>query len=123
MRFYLGVAPSGDFAIQRGVRVDDTGEPLMLVDQDEVARLRINLSDWLETSETISSATATNNNCTVTLSTASPNVDLTISNVASFAYGTSLIKITSSSGDILAKTIRIRRRNRYTDEQTYRDYR
>lgn len=123
MRYYLGLAPSGEFAIQRGVRIDDTGEPLVLVDQFEVARVRINLSDWLETGETVSSATATNNNCAVSLSTSSPNVDMTISNVASFAYGTSLVTITSSSGDIIAKTIRIRRRNRYTDEQTYRDYR
>jgi hypothetical protein len=123
MRFYLGIDPAGSYNVQRGVRVDDTGEPLLLVDEGEIVRLRINMADWLETGETISSSTSTSTNCTVSRATATPNVDLTISLVTSYAYGTATVLITSSTGDVWRGVIRIRRRNRYTDEQTYRDYR
>jgi hypothetical protein len=123
MRYYIGIDPAGSYTVQRGVRIDDTGEPLLLVDEGEIVRLRINMADWLESGETISSSTSTATNCTVSRATATPNVDLTISLVTSYAYGTATVLITSSAGDVWRGVIRIRRRNRYTDEQTYRDYR
>lgn len=121
MKHYLGISPEGP-TVFRHVRKDDTGEPLILLDQDASTGLRVNLADWLEDGETISSASVTAENCTATLDTASPNVDLTISAAVSFNWGRAVLLITSSEGDILRQVVKIRRTNRYTDEQKYRDY-
>lgn len=121
MRYYLGVSPAGPTVFSH-IHKDDTGEPLLLVDEGAAKKLRLNFSDWLESGETISSATVTTENCTVSLSTSSPNVDLTISAVTSYAYGRAIVLVTSSTGEIWRQVIRIRRTNRYTEEQKYRDY-
>jgi hypothetical protein len=104
------------------VRRDETGEPLLLVDESAITKLRVNFADWLESGETITAATVTTQNCTVSTSTTSPNVDLTISAVTSFNDGTITLVATCSNGEVWRSKIRVRRTNRYTDEQTYRDY-
>lgn len=103
------------------VRKDETGEPLILIDQDAKKTLRINFADWLE-GETITAATTSAQNCTVSTSTSTPNIDLTISAVTSYDDGRITLTATSSGGDIWRSIIRVRRTNRYTDEQTFRDY-
>lgn len=121
MRHYIGISPSGP-TVLRNLRKDETGEPLLLLDESEATTLRVNLADWLESGETVSSATATGSNCTVSASTTSPNVDITVSAATSTSYGKITIIITSSAGAVVRQIIKVRRPNRYTDEQTYRDY-
>lgn len=121
MRHYLGISPMGE-TVLRNVRKDLTGEPLLLVDQDAITILRVNFSDWLEGAETIASATTSGENCTISTSTTSPNVDITISNVTNTEYGKITLTATSSTGEVWRSIINVRRTNRYTDEQTYRDY-
>ena len=120
-RHYIGVTNAGPTTL-RNVRRDDTGEPLLLVDQDAIVKLRIDLANWLETGETISSVSTTAESCTVLTSTTSPNITLTISNVTGYDYGKITLLATSSTGEVWRQVIRVRRTNRYTDEQTYRDY-
>ena len=121
MRHYIGLTNAGE-TILRNVRRDDTGEPLILIDKDAITKLRVDFTDWLETGETITAVTVTAQSCTVSTSTASPNVDLTISLVTSYDYGTIELVATCSNGEVWRSIIRVRRTNRYTDEQTYRDY-
>lgn len=119
MRHYLGVSPSGP-TVFNNVRKDETGEPSLLIDKDAIVKLRVNFSDWLDSGETISSATATAENCTVSTSTSSPNVDLTVSAVT--YNGQITLVVTSSNSLAYTGIIRTRRTNRYADERTYRDY-
>ena len=121
MRHYLGISSTGE-AVFHNVRRDETGEPLLLVDESAVTKLRVNFDDWLESGETITAATVTAKNCTVSAATASPNVDLTISAVTSYDQGSITLVVTCSNGEVWYSKIRVRRTNRYTDEQTYRDY-
>ena len=121
MRRYLGISPMGE-TVFHNVRRDETGEPLILVDKDAIIKLRVNFADWLESGENISSVTTTGENCTISTSTTSPNVDITISNVTSHEYGQIALVATSSTGEVWRSIINVRRTNRYTDEQTYRDY-
>jgi hypothetical protein len=63
VRHYLGISSRGA-AVYRNIGRDETGEPLLLIDQDETRKLTIDFSDWLETGETIATVTATGNGCT-----------------------------------------------------------
>jgi len=121
VRRYLGISPTGE-TVFRNVRMDETGEPLLLVDESAITNLRVNFADWLESGETITAATVTAKNCAVSTSTASPNVDLTISAATSYDQGSITLVVTCSNGEVWRSIIRVRRTNRYTDEQTYRDY-
>ena len=121
MRHYLGISSAGP-TVFRNVRRDVTGEPLLLVDQDAACRLRVNFSDWLESGETISSITVSGESCTVSSALSSPNVTLTISAVTNSYDGRITLKATASTGEIWRGIIRVRRPNRYGDEQPFRDY-
>lgn len=113
MRHYLGVSPQG-IATLRNIRLDVTGEPLLLLDENAIAKLRVNFSDYLESGETISSATATANGCTVSTSTSSPNVTLTISE--STYDGKITLTVTTSTSEVFTQVIRVRRTQRVGDE-------
>lgn len=121
MRHYIGVSSSGP-TVLRNIRKDVTGEPLLLLDQDAAARLRINFDDWLETGETISSITATAEGCTMTSALSTPNVTLTISAATNAYTGKITLKATASSGEIWRGIIRVRRPNRLGDEEAFTDY-
>lgn len=95
---------------------------MLLLDEGAATKLRLNFGDWLESGETISSATVTAESCTVSTSTSSPNIDLTISAATSFSDGQVKVLATSSTGQIYRQVVKVRRTNRYTDEQRYRDY-
>lgn len=115
MRHYLGISASGS-TVYRNIRTDETGEPLLLIDEGVTQRLLVDFSDWLETGETIASVTATGNGCTVTASTSSPQTTLTISNVNNHHDGDITLIATSSTGEVFRQVIRVRRTNRYKDE-------
>lgn len=122
-RHYLGISSKGP-NVFRNVRRDNTGEPLLLLDQDEVARLTIDFSDWLETEETISSVSATARNATISVSTTSPRTVITISAVTSFYDGDITAIATASTGEKWRGIIRVRRTNRENDEALFfSDYR
>jgi hypothetical protein len=121
-RHYLGISPRGP-TVYRNVRKDETGEPLLLIDQDAVVKLTIDFSDWLETGETLSSVSATARSCTIAVSTTSPRTVITISDVTSHHDGDITIIATSSTGEKYREIIRVRRTNRYTDEAlVFSDY-
>lgn len=114
-RHYLGISARGS-TVFRNVRKDETGEPLLLIDQDAVVKLTIDFSDWLESGETISSVSATGRSCTISVSTTSPRTVITISAVTSNHDGDITVIATASTGEIYREIIRVRRTNRYTDE-------
>lgn len=121
MRHYIGFTSGGPTTL-RNVRLDATGEPLLLVDQDAVTKILLDWRDWLETGETISSVTITAEGCTATVATSTPTATLTISAVTSYTDGKITVIATSSTGEKWRGIIRVRRANRYTDEQRFRDY-
>lgn len=121
-RHYLGISARGP-TVFRNIRKDDTGEPLLLVDEDAVVKLTIDYSDWLETGETIASAAATARSCTISVATTSPRTVITISDVTSHHDGDITVIATSSTGEKARDIIRVRRTNRYTDEAlVFSDY-
>ena len=121
-RHYLGISARGP-TVFRNVRKDDTGEPLLLIDEDEVVKLTIDYSDWLETDETLSSVSATARSCTISVATTSPRTVITISAVTSNHDGDITVIATSSTGEKARDIIRVRRTNRYTDEAlVFSDY-
>lgn len=117
-RLYIGISSRGPTAL-RNVRLDETGEPLILLDQDEIAKLTVDFSDWLEGAETIASATATARGCTIDDSTPSIVSDnsfvVQISSVTG-ADGDITVVATSSTGEKWRGIIRVRRTSRYMDE-------
>lgn len=121
-RHYLGISARGP-TVFRNVRKDDTGEPLLLIDEDAVVKLTIDYSDWLETDETLSSVSATARSCTISVATTSPRTVITISAVTSNHDGDITVIATSSTGEKARDIIRVRRTNRYTDEAlVFSDY-
>jgi len=121
-RHYLGISEKGP-TVFRNVRMDDTGEPLLLIDQDAVVKLTIDFSDWLETGETLSSVSATARSATISVSTTSPRTVITISAVTSYYDGDITVIATSSTGEKWRGIIRVRRTNREHDEAMfYGDY-
>ena len=114
-RHYLGISARGS-TVFRNVRKDETGEPLLLIDQDAVVKLTIDFSDWLESGETISSVSAVGRSCTISVSTTSPRTVITISDVTSNHDGDITVIATASTGEKYREIIRVRRTNRYTDE-------
>lgn len=121
-RHYLGISARGP-TVFRNIRKDDTGEPLLLIDEDAVVKLTIDYSDWLEEGETISSVSATARSCTISVATTSPRTVITISAVTSNHDGDITIVATASTGEKDRMIIRVRRTNRYTDEAlVFSDY-
>lgn len=121
MRHYIGVSSQGP-RVLRNVFRDTTGEPLLLVEEDAAIRCTVNFSDWLETSETISSITATADGCTLSSALSSPNVTLTISAVTNASGGKITLKATASTGEIWRGIIHVRRPSKYGNEIRFRDY-
>lgn len=121
-RHIIGFASRGPTTL-RNVRKAPTGEPLVHLDEDEIKVVKLDFTDYLETSETISSASVTTYNCTASTSTSSPNVTLTLS--AATAYdldGRVLVVVTFSTGEKWRGNIRVRRTSRYRDEGMGADY-
>jgi hypothetical protein len=115
MRHYIGVAPRG-ITVLRNIRNDDTGEPLLYLDEGAVDTVQINFAEFLNTGETISSATATAEGCTASASTSSPNVTLTVSNASD--DGKITVTATTSASNVFPFIMRVRKPLRYGDEAT-----
>lgn len=121
-RHIISFSPKGP-ATLRGVRIAPTGEPLVHLDEDEVKVVKLNLADYLDDGETISSVSTTTYNVTASTSTSSPNITLTLSAATAYTLdGRVVIVATMSSGEKWRGTIRVRRTSRYRDEAERADY-
>jgi hypothetical protein len=110
--------------ILRNVRKAPTGEPLVLLDKDEVTTVVLDLTAYLEAGETISSVTETEEQrVTASAVLASPLVTITLSNATDYYEGSVTYKFTLSSGVVIRQRIHCRRTNRHTEEEDKRiDY-
>ena len=117
-RQYIGFTSRGP-AVFRNVKKASTGEPLILLDENEVKDLELDLTGYLETGETISSATASvSDGVTTTISTTSPKVTLNFSSATEYDLnGKVEVVITMSSGEKWRGYIRVRRRSRYMTQE------
>lgn len=121
-RHIISFSPKGP-ATLRNVRRAPTGEHLIHMDEDEIKVVKVDLTDYLDSGETISSVATTGYNVTCSASTSSPRITLTLS--AATAYdleGRVVIVATMSSGEKWRGTIRVRRTSRYRDEAERADY-
>ena len=110
-------------SVYRNVRRAATGEMEILLDQDAVSKLTLDFTHWLQPSETISSATASGANVTVSTAVSSPNVTLTLSAATSYDLdGAVTVIATSSTGEKWRGIVRVRRTERYMDEDAPKDY-
>ena len=109
-------------AVYRNVRKDLTGEPLLLLDEDEVKTLVLDFASYVETSETISSATASAENVSCSISTTSPRVTLTLSAATSNSDGKVTVVVTFSTANKWRGIIRVRRAERFDAEVLESDY-
>jgi hypothetical protein len=116
-RHYLGISARGP-TVFRNIRTDDTGEPLLLIDEGAVVILTVDFADWLETGETIEDVTATARSCAITVDfdTEEPSFTIAISAVTSNHDGDITLMVEASSSAVYRGIIRVRRTNRYTDE-------
>ena len=111
-RRYIGFTKRGP-AVFRNVRKAETGEPLVTLDENEVDDLVLDFQGYLESGETVSSATATANGVTETIATASPKVTLSLSEANQYNLsGRVEVVVTMSSGTVWRGYIRVRRRAR-----------
>lgn len=109
-------------AVFRNVRKDLTGEPLLLIDQDEVKTLVLDFASYVESGETISSATAAAESVTCSISTSSPLVTLTLSAATSNSDGRVTVVVTMSTANKWRGIIRVRRADRFDAEVLESDY-
>lgn len=121
-RYYIGFTTQGP-TVFRNVRKDETGEPLILVDEDETKTVVLDLTAYLEGTETVSSvATEKTSNVTATPTLTSPTISVALSNVTSPNDGYVVLLITLSSGEIIRQTLRVRRPVRFGTEVFIRDF-
>jgi hypothetical protein len=120
-RLYIGYTPSGA-KVYRNVRMDESGEPLILVDQGEFKSVVLDLTAYLDAGETISSVVTTDENVTATTTLTTPTISVALSAATRTSDGCVKIVITLSSGEIIRQTLRVRRPNRYGMETYVRDY-
>jgi len=104
-RSYLGYTPDGA-KVFRNIRRSASNRPLLLLEQSAKTQLQLDLTDYLETGETISSVTVTSSGPTVTSSNTTTKVTLTISGPTT--WGDVQVIITLSSGNKLDETILVR---------------
>lgn len=113
-RHHISITPRGITTL-RNVRTDETGEPMILLDKTEVKKVTIDLADFLETGETISSATIEATGCTASITTASPYITMTLSNPTIEGHVT--LTITTSTSEVIRPVIRVREPERTGDER------
>lgn len=121
-RHQVKFTPRGP-TVLRNVRRAPTGEMMVLLDEDAISKLELDFTDWLESGETVSTPTVDTENVTVSTSTSSPRITLTLSAATSYNLdGKVTISVPFSSGEAWRGIIRVRRTERYMDEDSPRDY-
>jgi len=121
-RHYVGITSRGP-TILRNVRRAETGEPLVLMDEDAETKLTLDFAPFLESGETISAPTLEAHCVTASPTTTSPTIVLTLSDATSYDLdGRVTLQVPISNGETWRGTIRVRRTERYQDETVSRDY-
>lgn len=110
-RHSVGYTPSGS-RVFRNVRQED-GYPLMLMEEGETRKIALNFAAFLESGETISSATVSTSGVTASIATSSPTVTLTLSSPT--GWGTATVTVTTSNAEVIVETIRARQNARAYD--------
>lgn len=113
MRHIITFSPRGP-ATFWNVHMDVTGRPLLFLDEGEAKVLRLDMTGYLDTSETISSVATTADDVTVTAATTSPYIDLTMSSAGD--SGKVVVTATLSSGAKWRGTIYARPTKPYGEE-------
>lgn len=90
-------------SVFRNVRKTEWSTPLVMLAENGTETLSLDLTNYLESGETVSSATASATNVTCTASVSSPTVTLAISDVQ--GRGDIDLTITLSSGHVWAGTL------------------
>lgn len=118
-RQYLGFDDLGP-CVFHGVHKSIDHRPLIFVEEDENREVELDLTGYLESGETISSADITEaGGVTASASVSSPKVTLTLSGVTD--EGDFVLTITLSTGRKWRDRVRVRNRRRYTRPEL-RDY-
>lgn len=120
-RHTLTFTPKG-LTTSRNVHKDETGRPLVLLEEDEQTQLKLDFQSYVESGETISTATLATNNVTGSIALAGDNLSVTITLSGATDWGEVTPTITFSSGDIWQEKIRVRNRRRYTVPTRTTDY-
>lgn len=109
-RSYLGYTPDGA-KVFRNIRRTASGRPLLLLEENAKDQLQLDLTDYLESGETISSVTVTSSGPTVSSSNTTTKITLTISSPPT--WGDIEVVATLSSANKLHETILCRQPARY----------
>lgn len=120
-RHMIAFTGRGD-TVLRNIRRDVTGEPLLILDKDEIQKVELDFASFVNSGETVSSATATAESCTVATAVATPRVTLTVSAATSDTDGKITVKVTFSSTEVWRGIIRVRRARRFGDPDVITDY-
>lgn len=96
----------------RNVRTQD-GYPLLLMEEGETRKLALDFTDLLESGQSISTATVSAEGVTASISLSSPVATLTLS--APSGWGTAIVTITLSNGEVIVETIYVRQTSRAFD--------
>lgn len=120
-RLLIAYTPNG-VRVLRNVRIDETGEPLILLDKDEIKNVTVDLTAYLDDAETISSVTSTTISVTASVTLTSPTIVVRLSAATGTDDGYVSLVITLSSTEVIRQTIHVRRANKYGTEWYARDY-
>jgi hypothetical protein len=105
-------------SVFRNVRRTEQGLPFVVLDNAGTASVVLDLTDYLDSGETVSSATVSATGVTCAASVSSPNVTLAISEPQ--GQGDIEVTITLSSGAKWAGTLMTREQDYPTRPQRYR---
>ena len=120
-RYYVGFTQRGPTSL-RNVRKAPTGELMMLVEEEEVKVLTLDFTGFLETGETVSSATLSSERVTASAEFSGTSVTLTISESEAYdLLGNITVLVNFSTGRTKRVVIRVRRKNvtAYEYDQAY----
>lgn len=125
-RHSIGYTTRGP-VVFRNVRRSLTGEPLLFLDQYEVKNLELDFTNYIVGTETITSAAQVNTSSgtgdvVAVITVASPLVTIQFSGATSYYDGGITLAITFSDAQVYTTKIKVRRTNRFGDEDFNRDY-
>lgn len=101
----------------RNIRRDEDNLPLVLMGENETARVEIDLTPMLDGGETITTATTSGSGITASETNTTTTVTLTLS--APTTWGEVATTITLSSGDVITSLIRARVRSKQAAQAAY----
>jgi hypothetical protein len=120
-RHYIGMTARGATSLF-GMKRTPEGYPLLLLEENEVSNVELDFTDWLDDSETVSSATVGTEG---TLTAGTPTVSspkVTVQMSGALSWGRATITVTMSTGVKFVEKIEVRERQRYLEGNAPKDY-